>query len=306
MLGTRHELGHVVDRPDVAAAAPPPSAADDPRLLRLGQRSADPRPHRRGPLRGRFDAHGRSEAGRRPPAPRGLRASSASRRCCGRRRCGGPPTPPATRCSTNAPRCRSTPTGAIRRAGAIACAFGRFVYLGTIAAIRAAALAGDGVAVLPRYLIAADLAAGRLLPILPRVRPLHDFFRLIFRSRRPAPQPLPVDRDDDGVTAVEITLTELASRRATPATRSAPATTGPPARPTTTPLMIDVGDRLRVELLDLHGGGEPAPEPDRHAGPEGEQRRDRARRHRDRRLLQRGRSLRRGCNARRWRARRTD
>jgi LysR family transcriptional regulator, glycine cleavage system transcriptional activator len=64
-------------------------------------------------------------------------------------------------------------------------AFGRFVYLGTIAAIRAGALAGDGVAVLPKYLIAADLAAGRLTSILPRVRPLHDFFRLIFRSDDP-------------------------------------------------------------------------------------------------------------------------
>jgi DNA-binding transcriptional LysR family regulator len=64
-------------------------------------------------------------------------------------------------------------------------AFGRFVYLGTIAAIRAGALAGDGVAVLPRYLIAPDLAAGRLVPVLPRVRPLHDFFRLIFRSDDP-------------------------------------------------------------------------------------------------------------------------
>jgi DNA-binding transcriptional LysR family regulator len=64
-------------------------------------------------------------------------------------------------------------------------AFGRFVSLGTIAAIRAAVLAGDGVAVLPRYLIEADLAAGRLMPILPRVQPLHDFFRLIFRSDDP-------------------------------------------------------------------------------------------------------------------------
>jgi DNA-binding transcriptional LysR family regulator len=64
-------------------------------------------------------------------------------------------------------------------------AFGRFVYLGTIAAMRAAALAGDGVAVLPHYLVAPDLAAGRLVPILPRVRPLHDFFRLIFRSDDP-------------------------------------------------------------------------------------------------------------------------
>lgn len=63
--------------------------------------------------------------------------------------------------------------------------FGRFVYLGTTAAIRAAVLAGDGVAVLPKYLIGPDVAAGRLTPILPRVKPLHDFFRLIFRSDDP-------------------------------------------------------------------------------------------------------------------------
>ena len=64
-------------------------------------------------------------------------------------------------------------------------AFGRFVYLGTTAAIRAAVLAGEGIAVLPQYLVGPDLAAGRLTSILPRVRPLHDFFRLIFRSDDP-------------------------------------------------------------------------------------------------------------------------
>ena len=113
--GNASRAWHVVDRSDAAAAAPPPSAAHDPPLLRLGQRSADPRPHRRGALRGRLDAHRRSEAGRRPPAPRGLRlrrpagaaaadAAAPSRR---RRR--------ATRCSTNGRRCRCTPTGATPR-----------------------------------------------------------------------------------------------------------------------------------------------------------------------------------------------
>ena len=63
--------------------------------------------------------------------------------------------------------------------------FARFVYLGTTAAIRAAALAGEGVAVLPRYLVAPDLAAHRLAPILTRVKPLHDFFRLVFRADDP-------------------------------------------------------------------------------------------------------------------------
>ena len=46
-------------------------------------------------------------------------------------------------------------------------------------------LAGDGIAVLPKYLVGPDLAAGRLASILPRVRPLHDFFRLIFRCDDP-------------------------------------------------------------------------------------------------------------------------
>jgi DNA-binding transcriptional LysR family regulator len=64
-------------------------------------------------------------------------------------------------------------------------AFGRTVYLGTIAALRAGALAGDGLAVLPRYLVGRDLEAGRLRLVLPRVKPLHDFFRLLFRADDP-------------------------------------------------------------------------------------------------------------------------
>ena len=38
---------------------------------------------------------------------------------------------------------------------------------------------------LPRYLVAPDLAAHRLAPILTRVKPLHDFFRLVFRADDP-------------------------------------------------------------------------------------------------------------------------
>jgi LysR family glycine cleavage system transcriptional activator len=63
--------------------------------------------------------------------------------------------------------------------------FGRIVYLGTIAAMRAAVLAGEGVAVLPHYLVAADLRARRMASILDRVRPLPDYFRLIFRADDP-------------------------------------------------------------------------------------------------------------------------
>jgi len=64
-------------------------------------------------------------------------------------------------------------------------AFQRVVCLGTIAAIRAGVLAGEGVAVLPLYLVDRDLQAGRLAPLLRRVTPLHDYFRLIFRSDDP-------------------------------------------------------------------------------------------------------------------------
>jgi DNA-binding transcriptional LysR family regulator len=64
-------------------------------------------------------------------------------------------------------------------------AFQRIVCFGTIAAMRAAVLAGEGVAVLPRYLVMGDLRARRLIPLLPRVTPLHDYFRLIFRADDP-------------------------------------------------------------------------------------------------------------------------
>lgn len=63
--------------------------------------------------------------------------------------------------------------------------FGRYIYFGTIAAMRAGVIAGEGVAVLPHYLVAPDLAAGRLVSVLPRIRPLHDYFRLIFRADDP-------------------------------------------------------------------------------------------------------------------------
>lgn len=63
--------------------------------------------------------------------------------------------------------------------------FSRVIRLGTIAAIRQQVLRGRGVAVLPEYFIARDLQAGRLVVLLPRVRPIADFFRLIFRVDDP-------------------------------------------------------------------------------------------------------------------------
>ncbi len=63
--------------------------------------------------------------------------------------------------------------------------FGRIVRLGSIETIRARALQGAGVAVLPAYLVERDLATGALLPLFPEITPLHDWFRLIFRADDP-------------------------------------------------------------------------------------------------------------------------
>lgn len=59
--------------------------------------------------------------------------------------------------------------------------FGHLRSMGTIEAIRSVVLSGDGIAVLPRYLIRDDLAEDRLRGIFPQVEPLHDWFRLVFR-----------------------------------------------------------------------------------------------------------------------------
>lgn len=64
--------------------------------------------------------------------------------------------------------------------------FSRVEYLGGIGAIRRRLLDGGGrVAVLPRYFIASDLAAGRLERLMPRVRLRADNFRLIWRAGHP-------------------------------------------------------------------------------------------------------------------------
>ncbi len=63
--------------------------------------------------------------------------------------------------------------------------FAGLVRMGAISAMRLLVLSGEGVAVLPEYLVAKDLAAGRLTRILPKVGLLHDYFRLVFRSDDP-------------------------------------------------------------------------------------------------------------------------
>lgn len=58
-------------------------------------------------------------------------------------------------------------------------------HMGGIAAIRVRVLAGDGVAVLPRYFIESDLASGRLRELLPGQKLHTDAFRLVWRAHHP-------------------------------------------------------------------------------------------------------------------------
>lgn len=60
--------------------------------------------------------------------------------------------------------------------------FERLSYLGTIAAIRMRVLEGAGVAVLPRYFVAGDLARRRLAVLQPEVALDTDSFRLLWRE----------------------------------------------------------------------------------------------------------------------------
>jgi len=63
--------------------------------------------------------------------------------------------------------------------------FHKLLRMGTIAAIRQLVLDGEGVAVLPLYLVQEDIARGDLQPILTEVEIRHDWFRLIFRADDP-------------------------------------------------------------------------------------------------------------------------
>jgi DNA-binding transcriptional LysR family regulator len=66
--------------------------------------------------------------------------------------------------------------------------FAHTEYMGGIGNIRHRVLDGDGtdrVAVLPRYFIARDVAAGRLVRLLPKVRLRSDSFRLVWRANHP-------------------------------------------------------------------------------------------------------------------------
>jgi DNA-binding transcriptional LysR family regulator len=64
--------------------------------------------------------------------------------------------------------------------------FGRTEFMGGIANIRHRVLDGGGrVAVLPEYFVRKDLESRDLTPLLPRVKPRSDAFRLVWRSGHP-------------------------------------------------------------------------------------------------------------------------
>lgn len=63
--------------------------------------------------------------------------------------------------------------------------FARIVRLGSIGAIHARVREDAGVAVLPLYLVAKDLASGRLRRLLPKATLAPDTFRLVFRASDP-------------------------------------------------------------------------------------------------------------------------
>lgn len=63
--------------------------------------------------------------------------------------------------------------------------FGDIWLTGTAAPMIEIVLRGDGVAVLPRYMVQPHLDAGRLVPLLPEFALLEDSFRLLYRSDAP-------------------------------------------------------------------------------------------------------------------------
>ncbi len=71
------------------------------------------------------------------------------------------------------------------RPAAEAWRFARVEHLGTIAAVRARLLDGAGVAVLPHYFVAPDLARGELVTLCPGTTLPTDFFRLWWREGHP-------------------------------------------------------------------------------------------------------------------------
>jgi LysR family glycine cleavage system transcriptional activator len=63
--------------------------------------------------------------------------------------------------------------------------FAGYRWLGLGAAVKALVLAGEGVAVLPEYMIEAELRLRRLRRVFPSVTPRTDYFRLVHRADDP-------------------------------------------------------------------------------------------------------------------------
>jgi LysR family transcriptional regulator, glycine cleavage system transcriptional activator len=63
--------------------------------------------------------------------------------------------------------------------------FGGYEYMGGIGAMRDRILEGVGVGVLPKYFVEPDLAAGRLVRLLPDLPLRQDAFRLVWRADHP-------------------------------------------------------------------------------------------------------------------------
>ena len=68
--------------------------------------------------------------------------------------------------------------------------FGEIRTCGAGAAIHVLLKAGRGVAVMPHYMVADDLASGELVEVLPRLKLLSDSFRLLYRRDHPLAEPL--------------------------------------------------------------------------------------------------------------------
>ncbi len=71
------------------------------------------------------------------------------------------------------------------RGGVDSLRFQHILRLGSVQAICHFVLAGRGVAVLPEYFVAPYLKNKRLLRVMPHVKPLSDYFRLVFRADDP-------------------------------------------------------------------------------------------------------------------------
>lgn len=63
--------------------------------------------------------------------------------------------------------------------------FARIWRVGAAAAMHELIRAGEGVGVLPRYMVKDELARGRLVVVFPTIKPTFDHFRLLFRRDDP-------------------------------------------------------------------------------------------------------------------------